>query len=169
MLAQLDGKALIRWAIEPAQQADLPVYVVTGGADLTGWLDDVIEVSNDDWRSGLAASLRSGVLAASEHGHDAVVVGLADQPALSVEAWRSVASATTTPIAVATYDGKRGHPVRIGAEVWDALPRAGDEGARLLMRDRPELVTEVPCRSGNSRDIDTAEDLDQFNSPTHSA
>lgn len=170
LLAEVGGKPLIRWAIDAVVEAGLPgTYVVTGGADLTGWLDDVTEVGNPEWNDGLASSLIAGINAARGDAHDAVVVALGDQPDISPSAWRAVADSTVTPIAVATYSGVRGHPVRLGAAVWDELPRTGDDGARLLMRGRPELVTEVPCKFGNSRDIDTAEDLDQFNSPTHSA
>ena len=169
LLAELRGKPLIRWAIDAIVESGLPgPFVVTGAADLTGWLDDVTEVRNPDWPDGLASSLVAGINAARKEGHGAVVVALADQPGISPSAWRAVADASATPVAVATYEGVRGHPVRLAAGVWDDLPRAGDEGARLLMRGRPELVTEVPC-SGNSTDVDTAEDLARFSSPTHSA
>jgi CTP:molybdopterin cytidylyltransferase MocA len=114
-------------------------------------------VENPHWEEGQAVSVRAGIAAASAAGHDAVVVGLGDQPFVTAEAWRRVA-ASASPVAVATYDGRRGHPVRLAAEVWALLPPAGDEVGRALMRDRPELVAEVPCE-GTSIDIDTMEDL----------
>lgn len=168
--AELNGKPLLRWGIEAAMESGLAgPLVVTGGTDVTDLLDGATEVPNDSWEAGLATSLRAGIAAAGEVGHDAVVVALADQPGLSPHAWRAVAGETRTPIAIATYDGVRGHPVRLAAEVWDDLPSSGEDGGRLLMRDRPELVTEVPCSAGNALDIDTTEDLDRFNSPTRSA
>jgi molybdenum cofactor cytidylyltransferase len=117
-------------------------------------------VVNDAWSEGQITSVRAGIAAAIELGAERVVIGLGDQPFVSPDAWRTVA-AGPGPICIATYGGRRGNPVALDREVWDLLPETGDEGARALMRIRPDLVREVAC-SGSPADIDTTEDLHRW-------
>ena len=176
-------------AIAAARQASIgPVVVVTGaldgerlGLDAARRIDDrrdhadgdrsddePIVVHNPRWADGQMTSVRTGIDAARRIGADRIVVGLADQPGIEPDAWRRVA-ATVAAIAVATYDGRRGNPVALRSDIWPLLPVDGDEGARSIMRLRPELVVEVAC-SGSSHDIDTTEDLRRWqnNSSTNS-
>jgi molybdenum cofactor cytidylyltransferase len=156
--SDIGGRPLFRVAVDAAVEAGAgTVFVVTGAVALD-LPDSVVEVPNPQWDGGIATSLQAGIGAARAAGCDAVVVGLADQPGVRPEAWRAVAAATGTPLAVATYDGVRGNPVRIAAELWPELPTSGDEGARVLLRRCPELVSEVRC-PGSPDDVDTVEDL----------
>ena len=162
LLAEFRGKPLVRWAVDAAVEAALDgVLVVTGAVALDGVLPDGVEVvHNPRWAEGQATSLAAAVGAAAERGHDAVVVGLGDQPLVPAEAWRLVA-ASDSPIAVATYGGHRRNPVRLAAEVWPLLPEHGDEGARSLVALRGDLVVEVAC-PGDPIDVDTHEELKQW-------
>jgi CTP:molybdopterin cytidylyltransferase MocA len=165
LLAPYLGRTVVEWSIEAAAAAHLDAtYVVRGATDLplpplAG--DAVRWVRNDRWQEGIATSLQAGVTRARRDGHAAVVVGLGDQPLVLAEAWRKVAEASGKPVAVATYQGVRGNPVRLSSLVWPLLPGGGDEGARLVMRRRPDLVVEVPC-PGRSADIDTVDDLREW-------
>ncbi len=162
--ASLDGRPLLAHALAGLVESGLEAVVVTGAAEVDDLVPDGIDVlRNGAWALGQATSVQAGIEEARRRGHDAVVVGLGDQPFVTASAWRAVA-ASDAGMAVATYDGRRGHPVRLAEAVWDLLPAAGDEVGRAVMRSRPELVVEIPCDAGHTSadrtaDIDTLEDL----------
>ena len=163
LLVLVKGHPVLTWAIVPALAAGLDeVAVVGGAADLRAVVpESVTLLQNDDWPLGLATSLKVGLDWCSAQGHDRAVIGLGDMPGLAPEAWRAVATESEGPIVFATYQGKRGHPVRLDAAIWSMLPSRGDEGARTLARAHPELVREVAC-VGATDDIDTPEDLQRW-------
>jgi molybdenum cofactor cytidylyltransferase len=162
LLAEFRGHPVVWWALEAATAARLSeVAVIVGAVDLGPAVPEgVTVIENPDWASGQASSLQAAVAWATERRHDAVVVGLGDQPLVPSEAWAAVA-ASTSPVAVATFDGQRRPPVRLARPVWSLLPAAGDEGARVLMKRRPDLVCEVVCE-GQPVDIDNEEDLSRW-------
>jgi CTP:molybdopterin cytidylyltransferase MocA len=162
LIAPLQGQPVYLHALAAARAAGLDETVVVTGAIPLDLPPDVTVVANERWADGQATSVQAAVAYAIEAGHDAIVVGLADQPFIEADAWRIVAS-TDGPIVVATYGGRRGNPVRLHRDVWPLLATNGDEGARTLMKSRPDLVREVAC-SGDPADIDTVEDLQRWNS-----
>jgi len=164
LLAIARGKPLLAWAIAPAVEAELDeLVVVSGAADLSEVVPEgATLLHNQDWELGQATSLRVALDWCARQGHLSAVVGLGDLPGLTAEAWRAVTAASGGPIVFATYHGRRGHPVRLDAEIWSLLPISGDEGARSLASRRPELVTELACE-GMTVDIDTPEDLRRWN------
>ena len=164
LLSFIDGQTIISLSITAMIGSRLDGFIVVSGAlNISDQIGDLEEVHNPDWKSGQRSSVITAMNFARSHDYDAIVVGLADQPFLTSQAWTNVAS-STSPIAIATYNGTRGNPVRLHSSVWDSfedLEGDPDAGARSLIRLHPELVREVACE-GNSADIDTTEDLDTW-------
>lgn len=169
LTALISGRSVCSWSLQHLLEANFEkIVVVTGAINLTAALEiekinsskSVQMIHNPLWQSGLASSLQCGIDVARDLGAQAVVVGLADQPAVLATAWRQVA-ASTAPLAVATYDGVRGNPVRLHAELWQLLPETGDDGARLLFRSHRDLIEEIPC-PGSAQDVDTVSDLENI-------
>jgi CTP:molybdopterin cytidylyltransferase MocA len=160
LLADFRGRPLVSWAISAlANVAVEEKIVVSGAVSLSDLVPSEFTIlNNHDWQQGMAVSLRLALDWAERQGHESVIVGLGDQPGVEPRAWELVLSVCATPISVATYGGRRRNPVRLDRSVWTLLPMTGDNGARSVMRDRPELVTEVACE-GSPFDIDTLEDV----------
>lgn len=163
LLAAFAGRPLAEWAVRAARGAGLDaVVVVTGAVDLRPALGEALRgvtlVEHGGWKQGQATSLVAGLEWCARHGFDAAVVGLADQPLVPATAWRAVGLAAHAPIVTATFGGRRRPPVRLERSVWPLVAAEGDEGARELMRRRPDLVGEVACE-GDPADIDTVEDI----------
>jgi len=187
--AELNGRPVFSWTLAAVIGAGFDhVFVVTGAVELVDLVATIVDgsdspdgggcgvvedprmsfrppvqvVHNPRWSEGQSTSLSAGIAAARALGVDAVVVGLGDQPGVPTSAWESVRVADQTPIAMAEFDGMKRPPVRLAKSTWDELPDHGDEGARNLIRSRPELVRTVACE-GNPADIDTLEDLERWN------
>jgi CTP:molybdopterin cytidylyltransferase MocA len=166
LLALLDGRPLVAWALDAVVSAglDRAAVVTRPGDDALEALvpAGVTVVPNARWAGGMATSLAAAVAWARAADLAAVVVGLGDQPRVRPDAWRAVAAAGGTPIAMAAYaGGRRGHPVRLHRDVWPLLPESGDAGARVVIRERPDWVTLVPCPGGDD-DVDTVADLERL-------
>jgi CTP:molybdopterin cytidylyltransferase MocA len=150
----LGGERLVDRAVRVLRDggcADV-VAVVRDGVEVPG----AVAVVNPDPERGMGSSLRLGLAAAS--GTRAAIV-LVDTPGIGADAVRRVL-AVDAPVVVATYNGRRGHPVVIDRPLWTEVATLadGDHGARPFMRAHPDLVVEVACE-GDPADVDTLADL----------
>jgi molybdenum cofactor cytidylyltransferase len=163
LLVGFRGRPLVAWAVESALAAGFEETVVVSGAvDLQGVLPEgVTLVENHAWADGQASSLQVAVAWGRHQGHEAIVIGLGDQPLVPPSAWQAVGAEGAKPVVSATFGGRRRPPVRLHSSIWDLLPIDGDEGARVLMSRRPDLVAEVACQ-GQPADVDTVEDLSRW-------
>lgn len=161
LASKIKRKPLLWWAATHAIVAGFSeVLVIEGSVPVQDLVPaEVSIVHNHDWADGQSRSLQVAVHYASMAGYDSVVIGLGDQPFAPPEAWRRVA-ASDSAIAVARFEKLATPPVRLHADVWGLLPLDGDEGARSLLRGRPELVREIPC-PGSAVDVDTVVEFDQ--------
>jgi CTP:molybdopterin cytidylyltransferase MocA len=162
LLTSVAGKTVYEWALQSALAANIgPVAVVWGSVELPGYegSEAVTYLHNEAWATGMASSVQCALQWASERGLQSVVIGLGDQPCIPPSAWTAVAN-STSPLAVATYEGVRANPVKLHAEFFALVPQTGDEGARSLLRSHPELVAEVPC-IGSGIDVDHVEDIER--------
>lgn len=158
----IDGERLVDRAVRTvAGGGCAPVVVVSGAVPLD--VPGAAVVHNPHWSSGMGSSLRVGLAAMPDHVSAAVVL-LVDLPWLGAEAVRRVIAAHREgwTLAVATYGGRRGHPVLLGRQHWNGICGLahGDIGAKAYLAKHPEDVIEVDCTgTGDPADADVPEAL----------
>jgi CTP:molybdopterin cytidylyltransferase MocA len=141
-----------------------PVVVVLGAAlqqaqALLHGLPVIVSAA-PDWRDGLGASLRTGILALPPDAPAAVVM-LVDLPDVGEKVVRRVLEGGSGPgtLTRASYHGRPGHPVVLGRAHWPGILATanGDVGARAYLdRHAPALVECADLASG--RDIDSSDE-----------
>jgi nicotine blue oxidoreductase len=90
-----------------------------------------------DWEIGPGASLRCG-LAALGDGVGRAVIVLADGPGLDPRAIDRLA-AHEAPVAAASYDGTRSHPVALDRSAWGDVPDVGGRALDPVLVDCSDL------------------------------
>ena len=166
LLLEVDGKPMVRHAIEAASEGGChQVLVVYGTSDVRDAVDGAAElVHNAHAADGMSTSLRVG-LGALRSEMEAALIVLGDQPlvgsrAVSVllRAWRREGSRPAVAMAGNNQKQKWTPPVVLSRELWPELESLeGDSGARQLLDKHPELLDIVPA-AGRPDDIDTPDD-----------
>ncbi|WP_328918356.1 nucleotidyltransferase family protein [Streptomyces jietaisiensis] len=164
-----DGRLLVEHAAEALRTAGCArVHIVLGAAAeevrARAELPDCVLVDNPEWEEGMGSSLRAGLGSLAGTGAGAALVALVDQPGIGPRAMERVLAAYTGPasLASAAYEGMRGHPVLLGADLWEdvAATARGDRGARAYLRAHGDAIRRVECADvAEPYDIDSERDL----------
>jgi molybdenum cofactor cytidylyltransferase len=164
LLLELDGRPLVRHAMEAASEGGCHQVVVVYSSDEVKATvgTDAELVHNPDAHTGMASSLQAGLRAMRPEIAAAVVL-LGDQPlvgsrtiAALLRAWRREGSRPA--VAVARNGKEWTPPVVLARELWDEIyALKGDAGARQILDGHPELLDTVPA-PGRADDVDTPED-----------
>lgn len=161
-------KALLRHVVDVAAMSGADEILIVLGhcaaevsAAISPLPPNARVVVNPDYAQGQATSLLRGL---SQCGPSvgAAVILLGDQPHVratvideAIERWRQGAG----QVIRSSYRGTSGHPVVLGRDVWEMLNPRGDEGARGLIAERPDLVTDLHIDEDMPVDVDTPEDV----------
>ncbi|WP_426566895.1 nucleotidyltransferase family protein [Angustibacter sp. McL0619] len=162
-LALLDGRRLVDRAVQTLREGGCADVLAVAGAVPLRDVDARV-VTNVNWPTGMASSLRVGLTAAQAGPWTTAVLLLVDQPWIGADAVRRLLEAMPDggTCAQATYGGLPGHPVAFARSTWADVAGAarGDQGARVWLRTHPQDVDLVDCDgTGHPRDVDRPEDL----------
>jgi len=162
-IVEINGERLVDRAVNRFHEAGIStVYVVLGA-----WIGEVPGahiVINEQWAEGMGSSLRAGLSALAENEeYESVLISLVDLPGLTSQALQEVALAQSS-IAMGEFNGRAGHPVKIGREYWSEIQESakGDVGARNFLRGRSDILYIPLAQFATGNDLDTKEDLAQY-------
>ena len=166
-LLPYQGTTLLEWVVSQAQRADAidEVVVVLGRA-----ADEVRKrvdfggakvVDNPVFGEGCASSYRAGI-GSIDARSDAIMILLGDQPGVGPEIIARVAEVFrqgSHQIVLASYQGRRGHPMLFARLLFDKLVELhGDKAAWKLVDANPDLIGVAELDITYPQDINTPED-----------
>ena len=148
--------------------------VVVVGADADAILAAVIPdssrvrvITNPDFEQGQLTSLLAGLRTIDRPGVSAALVTLIDSPLISAEGVAKLIRTrleTKAPIVRPASNGRHGHPVIFGRELFQELRRADPaQGAKAIVHAHADDIVEVLADDeGPFIDIDTPEDYERW-------
>ena len=166
-LLPYQGTTLLEWVVSQAQRADAidEVVVVLGRA-----ADEVRKrvdfggakvVDNPVFGEGCASSYRAGI-GSIDARSDAIMILLGDQPGVGPEIIARVAEVFrqgSHQIVLASYQGRKGHPMLFARPLFDKLVELhGDKAAWKLVDANPDLIGVAELSITYPQDINTPED-----------
>lgn len=174
-------KQLLPWAGRPLLERSLRrLQEVAGGAPVLLILgagreaiEAVIEPGeaiigyNERWQEGLSSSIRCALQLTDSlpEAPDALLIALADQPAIEAQHFRALLNALDPPqtrLAASFYHGRPGAPAAFHRSLFPDLHRlTGDQGAKELFRKYAAQTRTIECPAA-ALDLDTPGDWRHF-------
>ncbi len=164
------GKLLLQQAVDTAiQSACKPVIVILGAyaeeiqSDLVK--EGAIIIHNAEWEEGMSSSIRLGIAMLQKAAPEVsdVIIMVCDQPFVDIvllESLRNKKAITGKGIIACSYNDTLGVPVLFDKKFfYELLLLKGQEGAKKLLLEHKESVTDIPFPLGNV-DIDTINDYE---------
>lgn len=157
-------------ALRAGGASPVAIVAAAGDIELLEWARGfgAVVALNPDPERGMLSSILEGLAALGgadrlAERREVVLVSPADLPALRPATvaellWRRAAAGA--PLAVPTFQGKRGHPLAIAPELLAEIPALDlSVGLKQLLERHAAAVLEVPVDDpGAVRDVDTPED-----------
>jgi molybdenum cofactor cytidylyltransferase len=169
---------LIGWVFARAQLAgslDEVVVVLGRSADEIRQRVDfgtAKVVENPVFTEGCASSYRAGI-AALDSQSEAIMIILGDQPGITPEIINRLADewrASEAPIALCSYQGRKGHPMIFARSLFDQLESLhGDKAAWKLVDANGDSVLDVDLALPFPEDINTPDDFERVVSAQRTA
>lgn len=166
-LLRYRGRTFLESVLEAARAAGVERRVVVVGCDAdkilsTHDLSSETVTRTENQEAGPIGSIRAGIRALVNHPVEAALVWPVDQPHVAVSTAQALIERfvqTRGSIVLPAHEGRRGHPALFARDVFEELLSAPDsEGARAVVRARPDRVFEVPVADAAVvQDIDTQE------------
>ena len=158
------GKPLVRHVVDAAIASELEGTMVMMGHEAEKVAEllppSVTMVSNPDYESGMASSLRRAAEAALESEAEGLLVLLGDMPLVSAaDINRLIDAFKSSPkrIVQGAHGAEAGHPVLFPRHLWAEFAQlTGDMGAKPLLRRHADRVHLVDIGTAALRDFDTA-------------
>ena len=174
LVANLNGLPLVRHVAQNLIAAGFQPIVVSGHARdaVMVALDGlpVTEIFNPDFATGMASSLKAGIVALPVDS-SGVLVALGDMPLVLPQTYAAMrdawARAPQADAVVPVHEGQRGNPVILSRALFGrAAAITGDQGARGLLKHPGTCVIEVAVDDpAIALDIDTRAALQAIHLP----
>lgn len=173
-LLRLGGRPLVDWPLAALRDIGVePLVLVLGHREeeVTRAIDTlgIHVVVNPRYAEGLSGSLKLGIMSIGALAPvvQGALILTADQPLVDPDLLRALIDAFARgshPIVATAYADHAGVPMVLGRDSWPMLDAiGGDQGARALLRARPELVSTVSVPDERmALDVDTMADYQRL-------